>query len=214
MKRIFLATGALVIIILLTSTISTKTSKGGKDSETIKIGKQVWMTKNLDVDTYRNGDPIPEVQSPEEWATLKTGAWCYYYNKLENGEKYGKLYNWYAVNDPRGLAPEGFHVPSDKEWQQMCANLDNEEVGARVKAKKGWKENRAATNETRFSALPGGYRVYDGSFIYEGSNANFWSSTPSKNDKAWGRTLKYNYVDMGRDDGSMNSGLSVRCIQD
>jgi uncharacterized protein (TIGR02145 family) len=213
MKKGILALGALAIVVSLTSTITTN-SVVGKDSETIKIGQQVWMTKNLDVTTYRNGDAIPEVKSPEEWSKLKTGAWCYYYNKEENGEKYGKLYNWYAVNDPRGLAPAGYHIPSDKEWQQMCAELENEEVAAKIKSKKGWKENRFVTNETGFSALPGGYRVFDGSFIHEGNNANFWSSTPSKGDKAWGRTLIYNHVDMGRDDGNMGSGLSVRCIED
>lgn len=212
MKKGFFTIAALAVVAVLTSNINI--GKVEKDSETVKIEKQVWMSKNLDVETYRNGDAIPEVKSPEEWAKLKTGAWCYYNNDPANGEKYGKLYNWYAVNDPRGLAPEGYHIPTDKEWLQMAANLENEEVGAKIKSRKGWKENKAATNETGFNALPGGYRVFDGSFIYEGSNANFWSSTPSITGKAWGRALKYNYVDIGRDDGSINSGLSVRCIKD
>jgi uncharacterized protein (TIGR02145 family) len=85
----------------------------------VKIGDQIWMTENLNVDHYRNGDPIPEVKDPVEWAKLKTGAWCYYDNEPENGKKYGKLYNWYAVNDPRGLEPEGWHVPTNTEFDKL-----------------------------------------------------------------------------------------------
>ncbi len=91
----------------------------GNIYKTVKIGDQVWMAENLGVSRYRNGDPIPEVQDPEKWKSLKTGAWCYYKNDEEYGEIYGKLYNWHAVNDPRGLAPEGWHVPSDKEWMKL-----------------------------------------------------------------------------------------------
>jgi uncharacterized protein (TIGR02145 family) len=203
-----------VLALILFSSNESGIKENIQSGKTIKIGSQEWMTENLDVDTYRNGDSIPQVKKPEDWAKLKTGAWCYYENKEENGAKYGKLYNWYAVNDKRGLAPEGFHVPSDAEWAQLSANLEEEEVGAKIKSRKGWKDNKYVTNETGFSALPGGYRYGIGPFIYEGVNACFWSSTPSKDGKAWGRTLTYNHVDMGRDDGSMGSGLSVRCIAD
>ena len=78
--------------------------------ETVTIGKQTWMKKNLDVSRYRNGDVIPEVADLSTWVNLTTGAWCYYENKSDNGTTYGKLYNWYAVNDPRGLAPAGWHI--------------------------------------------------------------------------------------------------------
>lgn len=81
--------------------------------KSVKIGNQVWMTSNLDVGCYRNGDPIPEVRDPIQWSDLRTGAWCYYENDSGNGTR---LYNWYAVNDPRGLAPLGWHIPSDEEW--------------------------------------------------------------------------------------------------
>ncbi|RYY08664.1 MAG: hypothetical protein EOO04_39670, partial [Chitinophagaceae bacterium] len=86
-----------------------------------KICDQVWTVKNLDVTTYRNGDPIPQVTDPNAWATARTGAWCYYDNDPSNGAIYGKLYNWYAVNDARGLAPAGWHVPSDAEWNTLTA---------------------------------------------------------------------------------------------
>src|SRR5262245_15639657 len=89
----------------------------------IVIGTQQWMAKNLDVAFYRNGDPIPKVNDGTAWANLTTGAWCYYNNDSTQSKKYGKLYNWYAVNDPRGLAPAGWHIPSDSEWTTMEKSL-------------------------------------------------------------------------------------------
>ena len=92
-------------------------------AQDVTIGKQTWATKNLDVESYRNGDAIPQVQDNTAWENLTTGAWCYYQNKAANGTKYGKLYNWYAVNDPRGLAPNGYHIPTDVEWTILTDNL-------------------------------------------------------------------------------------------
>ncbi|MBK8080215.1 MAG: fibrobacter succinogenes major paralogous domain-containing protein [Saprospiraceae bacterium] len=101
---------------------------------TIQIGTQKWMSKNLDVAFYRNGDPIPQVTSPTAWAVLSTGAWCYYNNDPIQGNKYGKLYNWYAVNDPRGLAPQGWHIPSDAEWTTLEITLGGVSVaGGKMK---------------------------------------------------------------------------------
>ena len=110
--------------------------------KTVTIGTQVWMTKNLDVSTFRNGDPIPEVKTNEEW--LKAGennqpAWCYYDNNPANGVKYGKLYNWYAVNDPRGLAPVGYHIPTDAEWTILEDFLGDDE-GKKMKTTSGWEK--------------------------------------------------------------------------
>ncbi|MFY7733742.1 MAG: FISUMP domain-containing protein [Bacteroidia bacterium] len=111
--------------------------------KTVSIGSQVWMTKNLDVETFRNGDPIPHAKTEEEWkkaAENKQPAWCYYDNDPANGAKYGKLYNWYAVNDPRGLAPAGYHVPSDAEWEILENHLGGDEVaGKKMKSKSGWE---------------------------------------------------------------------------
>ena len=95
---------------------------GLSKAQTVTIGTQVWMTKNLDVSTFRNGDPIPEAKTGEEWKKAgenKQPAWCYCDNDPTNGAKYGKLYNWYAVNDSRGLAPVGYHIPSDAEWTKL-----------------------------------------------------------------------------------------------
>ena len=95
-------------------------------AQTVNIGTQVWVTKNLDVDKFRNGDPIPQAKTNEEWKAAgenKQPAWCYYDNDPANGANYGKLYNWYAVNDKRGLAPEGWHVPSKMEWDTLAKFL-------------------------------------------------------------------------------------------
>ena len=85
-------------------------------AQTVVVGTQTWSAQNLDVTTYKNGDAIPQVQDAEAWKNLTTGAWCYYENKTSYGTTYGKLYNWYAVTDARGLAPQGFHVPTDADW--------------------------------------------------------------------------------------------------
>ena len=82
---------------------------------------KVWMTQNLDVDHYRNGDKIPEIKDADKFRAATTGAWCYYDNNPENGTICGKLYNWYAVNDPRGLAPEGWHIATGLEWTRVIA---------------------------------------------------------------------------------------------
>ncbi len=109
-------------------------------AQTVTIGTQVWMTKNLDVSTFRNGDPIPQAKSNSEWKAAginKQPAWCYYDNEPANGAKYGKLYNWYAVNDLRGLAPAGYHIPSDAEWMQLTDFLGSE-AGKKMKSTSGW----------------------------------------------------------------------------
>ncbi len=206
---IFICTAAALVVFTTSATVTDQEKQTYRIAE---IGKQSWMVENLNVSFYRNGDSIPQVKNAAVWAKLKTGAWCYYDNKKENGVKYGKLYNWYAVNDPRGLAPVGFHIPNDEEWNQLSYQLGGDLVGAKIKTKRGWKENENGNNEVGFSALPGGYRYGIGPFLYAGNNGCFWSATESKDGKAWGRTLGSNYSDLGRDDGSKASGLSVRCV--
>ena len=106
------------------------------------IGTQVWTTKNLNVATFRNGDAIPRAKTDKEWKAAgdnKQPAWCYYDNKAANGTKYGKLYNWYAVNDYRGLAPAGYHIPTDEEWTVLSTFLGGEDVaGKKMKSTSGW----------------------------------------------------------------------------
>ena len=154
-----------------------------KTFDSVIIGTQTWINRNWDQITYRNGDTIPNVTDDSTWASLTTGAWCYYNNDSTQYAKYGKLYNWYAVNDPRGLVPIGWHVPNDDDWATLEINLGGYEIaGGKMKevGTLNWlSPNTEATNESGFSGLPGGARwhnngAFDGGVGYGGV---WWSST-------------------------------------
>ena len=190
----------------------------------IKIGDQIWTTKNLDVETYRNGEAIPQVEDLEAWGKLTTGAWCYYENKTSNGPKYGKLYNWYAVNDPRGLAPKGFHIPSDQEWTILTDNL-GDEAGTKMKSTSGWDDDGYdGTNSSGFEGLPGGWRKNDGGgsygYLWIGGYGYWWSSSEFNTTSAWIRQMAATNGDGGPDENvyrlnlDKHSGFSVRCLKD
>jgi len=182
---------------------------------TIKIGTQTWTTKNLDVTTYRNGEVIPQVQDATAWANLSTGAWCYYENNTANGSSYGKLYNWYAVNDPRGLAPKGYHIPTDNEWTILSENLGGtSEAGTKMKSSSGWKNNGNGTNTSGFAGLPGGFRNGYGNFYSIGAFGYWWSSSEDYADFAWSRYLFYNNGFVYRSFYNKQNGFSVRCLRD
>ena len=190
--------------------------------EAVTIGTQVWMCKNLDVSTYRNGDTIPQVTDSLTWSKLTTGAWCYYNNDPAMGAIYGKLYNWFAVKDPRGLAPAGWHIPKDTEWAILTDYLGgSDNAGGKLK-KTGiyedvnglWNSpNTGATNETGFSALPGGYRDKQ-SFKYVGSVGRWWYYTYFSYSLAWVRTLYNSSTKFDADKFYKEDGYSVRCIKD
>ena len=195
----------LSLILLLSFTIK---------AQEIKIGTQTWTTKNLDVTKYRNGDAIPQVQDKNAWAKLKTGAWCYYENNTANGTTYGKLYNWFAVNDTRGLAPKGYHIPTDAEWTILTDNL-GDEAGTKMKSTSGWDNNGNGTNTSGFAGLPGGFRLNDEDFGYIGANGVWWSSSEKNPDNAWYRDLGYSDGNVGRDYlTNKQNGYSVRCLRD
>jgi uncharacterized protein (TIGR02145 family) len=187
---------------------------------TVNICNKVWMQKNLEVTTYRNGDPIPEVTDPVAWAALTTGAWCYYNNDPAMGEIYGKLYNWYAVADPRGLAPLGWHVPTDAEWTTLENCLDaispTGNVGGKMKetGTVHWlAPNSGATNSSGFTALPGGYRYGTGIFKDIGYYAFWWSFTYINGQLAWNRHLFSTSGTIGRAYSAMQVGFPVRCVK-
>ena len=180
---------------------------------TIKIGTQTWTTKNLDVTTYRNGEVIPQVQDANAWANLRAGAWCYYENNTANGSSYGKLYNWYAVNDPRGLAPKGYHIPSDAEWTILSDNL-GDEAGTKMKSSSGWKNNGNGNNTSGFAGLPGGYRSSNGDFGTIGAYGYWWSSSEYNTYYAWYRYLDYGNGLVFSYNYGEQSGFSVRCLRD
>ena len=186
---------------------------------TVVIGTQQWMGNNLDVTNYRNGDPIPYVTDATEWAGLTTGAWCYYNNDPANGNLYGKLYNWHAVNDPRGLAPLGWHVPTSAEWTTLVTNLGGEYIaGGRMKlAGTTWwtSPNTGATNSSGFTGLPGGYRRFnDGIFNSIGIYGGWWSSTGSIN-TARCRSLSSDRIILRLEPNiESGTGFSIRCVKD
>ena len=193
------------LLILLSFTI--------KAQDVTIIGTQTWTTKNLDVTKYRNGDAIPQVQDKNAWAKLKTGAWCYYENNTANGTTYGKLYNWFAVNDTRGLAPKGYHIPTDAEWTILTDNL-GDEAGTKMKSTSGWDNNGNGTNTSGFAGLPGGYRGLDGNFYSIGAYGDWWSSSEANTDYAWYRKLYNADGDVYRKANDKRSGFSVRCLRD
>jgi len=204
---------AVLIAVLILAAIYTFACN--KSYKTVKIGEQEWMAENLNVEHYRNGDVIPEVKDSAEWSKLTTGAWCYYENDTNNGKVYGKMYNWYAVNDPRGLAPEGWHVPTDEEWTQLTDYLGGDGVsGKKMKSTSGWYGNVDGTNETGFSAFPGGIRAYYGDFGSVGKNGDFWSASEYSDTLAWTRNLFYSDSRVYRGYGYKGNGLSIRCLRD
>jgi uncharacterized protein (TIGR02145 family) len=193
----------------------------GNTYQTIVLGNgQTWMQKNLNVSKYRNGDTIPQVQDPTTWANLTTGAWCYYDNITANGTVYGKLYNWYAVNDSRGLAPQGWHIPVDQEWMNLINYLGGENVaGGKLKTtgNQYWANpNNYATNEIGFSALPGGERN-DATGNFSGNigySCCWWSSTEFGNCCAAGYDLINSNGIVGIGYRAKKRGYSLRCIKD
>lgn len=196
------------------------------DPPTVTIGTQVWMLRNLNVDHYRNGDPIREITVPLEWANIiELGAWCYYNNDSVNDSIYGKLYNWQAVNDSRGIAPKGWHIPSDEEWTVLVNYLGGDSVAGGKLKKVGttyWlSPNIGATNESGFSALPCGWRTAYGDFDGIGFYCGWWSSTvfditsPWYSKTAWSRFLGYRGANLTRrNDYRLGYGFSVRCVKD
>lgn len=190
-------------------------------AQDIIIGTQTWSKCNLDVTTYRNGDIIPQVTDPSVWTGLTTGAWCYYNNDSVTGDTYGKLYNWYAVNDPRVLAPTGYHVPTDEEWTILTDYLYEPIAGGKLKESGlcHWlTPNTGATNETGFTGLPGGQRQEDdGSFTDIGSIGYWWSSSEnlSSTTRAWNRSLYFNGEFVGISSFNYKTtGFSVRVIKE
>lgn len=183
----------------------------------IVIGGQEWTTRNLDVTKYRNGDEIPQVTDQTQWSNLTTGAWCYYDNNPANGPIYGKLYNWYAVNDPRGLAPVGYHVPSQSEFITLSNYLGGDLVAGGPLKEAGtvhWSApNTGATNSSGFTLLPAGIRA--AFFNALGIYTAMWSSTPVN---AFSSRIVYsNYDDTVFFTGTSfdsNFGLAVRLIKD
>ena len=187
----------------------------------VKIGDQIWMAENLNVAKFRNGDLIPEAKTDKEWDNAgKNGqpAWCYYQNNTANGTKYGKLYNWYTVNDARGLAPTGWHIPTDKEWTVLSTFLGGEDVAGKKMKSVGWLYGIVSTNSSGFSGLPGGSRGTNGNFSGVPYNGYWWSASEGSWDPtllACDRFLSNANSDLfGVFNKDKGAGASVRCLRD
>ncbi len=219
MKKLLFAF-TLIAIISCSSDESINTKYSNRPSipitsNEIQIGNQIWMTKNLNVSRYRNGDIIPHVQDASQWSQLTTGAWCYYQNNSAFGTVYGKLYNWQAVNDPRGIAPLGWHVASDAEFTALSTFLGGEAIaGGKLKATTLWNNpNIGATNSSNFSALPGGWRDSNGDFGYSQDYGFWWCSTLWGFGYSYERQLSFNNTLLYRTNNDQRYGYSVRCIK-
>lgn len=192
----------------------------GNVYHTVKIGEQIWMVENLKVTHYNTGktqaDEIPLVADDNAWNNLSTPGYCYYNNDDANKKTYGALYNWYAVNTGK-LAPKGWHVPSKEEWDTLKEYVGSV-VGGKLKetGTVHWKpENDYATNETGFTALPGGLRDSSrGRFFSINNNAFFYSSTSEVNGKADARFMGYSDGGLTVRYSDKTCGYSVRCIKD
>jgi uncharacterized protein (TIGR02145 family) len=237
----------LLVITLMTSVSDLRAAEKDIDGHTINtvsIGSQVWMQENLDVSRYRNGEPIRYAATSQDWldaAAKGEGAWSYYKNDVASNGKYGRLYNWYAVQDPRGLAPSGWHVPTTQEFKKLSTALGGVYVaGGKMKSTTLWlspifaadnsgqptvcvpngnvlasvcRPNFTADNSSRFTGMPGGMRGTDGGFFFMGENAFFWSSTESTRTISYYGALSYHLPTFVQGTEQNADGMSVRCIR-
>ena len=214
----------------------TCTDIDGNTYETVQIGDQCWMVGNLKVTHYRNGDAIPTGLSDSQWTTTNAGAYSVYDNNESNADTYGYLYNWYAVDDTRNIAPEGWHIPTDEEWMELEMYLGMSESEANSTGYRGtdqssqlagradlWDsgnlKNNANFGTSGFNALPGGYRSYDdgnpgGSYTHMGSFGSFWSSTVFADYYAWHRVLYYSNSEVYRSHYHKRNGFAIRLLRD
>jgi uncharacterized protein (TIGR02145 family) len=195
------------------------TDVDGNSYNTVWIGEQLWMAENLKTTKYNDGTSIPLEWDAWTWSNLNTPAYCWYNNDEATGNTYGALYNWYTVSTGN-LCPAGWHVPTDAEWTMLTTYLGGENVaGGKLKeiGTSHWNSpNTGATNETGFTAVPGGYRhYYDGSFGGIGDYGVWWSATQTHQDWATLRSVGYDRSNVHRDANYyMQYGLSVRCLRD
>lgn len=198
---------------ILTGTV---TDIDGNIYKTVKIGNQWWMAENLKVKRYRNLDAIDSIASTG-WGRT-TGAYCVYDISSSNGITYGKLYNWYAVTDTRNIAPVGWHVPTDADWNTLITFLGGEDVaGGKLKeiGTTHWTlPNTEATDECGFSALPAGSRNWDGAFDLINEYGFWWSSTEADDADSWSRYIKYDNSKVTRYGANNQDGFSIRCVKD
>lgn len=200
------------------------TDQDSNTYKTITIGTQTWMAENLHTTKYRNGETIPEVADSIAWGNLKTGACCinrYCNNDIKMIATYGRLYNWYALADTRNLAPRGWHIPTNSEWTELSDYLGGPNVAGGKLKETGtlhWVFSIEATNETGFTALPGGHRCNNGCFALFGYDGYLWSYNEFNVDAppVWAMSGTNGELHNGPlyEPGEKGVGRSVRCVKD
>lgn len=188
----------------------------GNVYKAVKIGSRVWLAENLKVSRYRNGDKIANAAASESWKIAKEGAWCYYDNDSSRAVIFGKLYNWYALNDSRGLCPAGWRVPANDDWQALINHFGGmRNAGGKMKAQRLWAPpNEGADDAAGFAALPSGVRYYTGNFMNIHHFCGMWSSSEGNDD--FGYMV---YLDKGNTKAVLQfygkkNGFACRCVKD
>lgn len=217
--------GVLLFVIIFTVRCGgldygSVTDIDGNLYKTIEIGSQVWMAENLNVSRYRNGDTILNYIDSASWNQATTGAWCYYDNDIANGSVWGRLYNGYAMLDPRGICPDGWHVPTTEEWAELKMNTGGENSARHLMLDDpqywSWYDQINPDNETGFSAFPTGIRSLSGFFLQK-THADFWTNsidTATFDQFCWHLLYNSPSTFFFNDAVSQNYGQSCRCIQD
>ncbi len=230
---------ALILIVILITAIASKAqetgtftdARDGKTYKTVKIGSQTWMAENLNASRFRNGDVIPEAKTLEEWQKISTAtaALCCYNGESNKGKIFGKLYNWFAVGDPRGLAPPGWHIPTEAEWRILTHVLGDGIAGKKMRFDElstfypnGWATNQNSDNESDFTAIPGGHLDHIPVLDDDGDTSWQWRFEGVGFETAWW-SRKISTANPHLTDGSpgvtfysdnTDHGLSVRCVKD
>jgi uncharacterized protein (TIGR02145 family) len=213
-------------------TSGTVTDIDGNSYYTITLGTQEWMIENLKVTHYNNGDPIPNITGDTAWSNLTTGAYCDFNNLPANGTAYGRLYNYYTIHDSRGVAPAGWHIPNNEDWNLLNDYLSNNgfefkgvsnEIGKSMASQTGWLENTSegtvgndplSNNTSGFTGLASGYRYYDGTFTYMGAYTFWWSNSDVSKEITWYRCLSKYWSILYKDFTINTTGMSLRCVKD
>jgi uncharacterized protein (TIGR02145 family) len=197
---------------------NTVTDIDGNVYNTITIGTQTWMKENLKTTRYTNGEQIPNVTDNTAWVNLTAGGYCNYANNDANAATYGRLYNWYAVNDSRKIAPKGWHVATDAELLALETYLGGWRVAGGLLKETGathWASpNTGATNSSGFTALPGGVRKNDGPFNVIGNSGYWWAASEYNSGNAWVHSMDYSYIEVYSLYIPKRIGCSVRCVKD
>jgi uncharacterized protein (TIGR02145 family) len=224
-KNHLVPTIIMVAILVLTASCKkaadnpTVTDIDGNVYHTVTIGTQVWMVENLKTTKYDNGEQIQIGTDDSSWGGLTSGAYCWIGSNIANKDEYGAIYNWFAVIDPRNLAPTGWHVATDADWTTLTTYLGGESVAGGKLKEAGlthWTTpNTGATNQFGFTALPAGDRDYVAGFYDLGTRGGWWTSTIYNVSFAYSRMVGNDYSYIGRvNTYYQEEGLSVRCVKD